>query len=57
MSISTEPVSSIATYKAAFKVSKVIEEHFAHQLSAAAARGERNLAPEPSKPIQPAQPV
>jgi hypothetical protein len=51
MGIYTETVSSTPTYKAAFKVSKGIEDHFAHQLNAAAARGERNLAPEPTKAI------
>ena len=37
------------TYKAARSVSGAIESHFAGQLAAAAARGERNLAPEPDK--------
>lgn len=49
MNIQTQYISSNPTYKAAYKASAVIEQHFAHQLSAAFARGEKNLAPEPGK--------
>src|ERR1700744_2167044 len=39
------------SYKAARLVSGAIEKHFAHQLTAAAQRGENGLAPEPQKLI------
>jgi hypothetical protein len=39
------------SYKAARLVSGAIEIHFAHQLAAAAKRGESGLAPEPQKQI------
>lgn len=39
------------TYKAAITASATIETHFANQLANAAARGEKNLAPEPDKHI------
>ena len=39
------------TYKAAIIASAAIETHFANQLANAAARGEKNLAPEPNKRI------
>lgn len=39
------------TYKAAIIASAAIETHFASQLANAAARGEKNLAPEPDKRI------
>jgi DNA integrity scanning protein DisA with diadenylate cyclase activity len=49
MIVQTENFLSYPTYKAARKVSTVIEQHFTQQLTAAAIRGEKNLAPEPSK--------
>jgi hypothetical protein len=42
---------SETSYKAARLVSGAIEKHFAHQLAAAAERGEDDLAPEPQKQI------
>lgn len=42
---------SETSYKAARLVSGAIEKHFAHQLTAAAERGEEDLAPEPQKQI------
>jgi sensor domain DACNV-containing protein len=42
---------SETSYKAARLVSGAIEKHFAHQLAAAAERGEQYLAPEPQKQI------
>jgi len=51
MDVPTKYILSQATYKAAFKVSSAIEKHFAYQLSAAAASGEKNLAPEPDKHV------
>jgi len=49
MDIPTQYISSNPTYKAALKASAAIERHFAHQLSQAFLRGEKNLAPEPGK--------
>ena len=49
MDIQTESIPSYPTYKAARKVSAAIEGHFVQQLTAAALRGEKNLAPEPSR--------
>ena len=51
MSIQTEGISTYPTYKAARKVSTVIEQHFMQQLAAAADRGEKDLAPEPNSHI------
>lgn len=50
MNIQTENFSAYPTYKAARKVSEAIGQHFMQQLAAAADRGEKNLAPEPSRP-------
>jgi hypothetical protein len=51
MSIQTESFSAYPTYKAARKVSATIEKHFMQQLAAAADRGEKNLAPEPTSQV------
>jgi DNA integrity scanning protein DisA with diadenylate cyclase activity len=45
-----QPITN-PTYKAAIIASAAIETHFASQLANAAARGEKNLAPEPDKRI------
>src|ERR1700740_160793 len=49
MNSDTRSILHEPTYKAARLVSGAIEKHFAGQLTAAAERGEQNLAPEPSK--------
>jgi hypothetical protein len=51
MSTQTYQLLAQPTYKAAFIASQAIETHFAEQLSAAALRGEKNLAPEPGKQV------
>jgi len=51
MNTQTYQLLAKPTYKAAFTASKAIETHFAEQLSAAALRGEKNLAPEPGKQV------
>jgi hypothetical protein len=49
MSSTIQRILSTPTYKAALTVSATIEEHFEGQLSRAITRGEKNLAPGPSR--------